>query len=101
LGWTSIGFSYSLARQCSSADSTAERIATSTELQLASRRGDGSLRPYVTIWVVGVGGELYVRSAYGPDNPWYERATATRLGRIRAGGVELDVEFADDALRSE
>jgi hypothetical protein len=71
-----------------------ERIASSTELQLASQRGDGSLRPYVTMWVVGVDGELYVRSAYGPDNPWYKRATASTLGRIRADGIERNVEFA-------
>ena len=36
----------------------------------ASRRPDRSLRPYVTMWVVRAGVGLYVRSAYGPDNPW-------------------------------
>ncbi|HXZ71158.1 MAG TPA: DUF2255 family protein, partial [Streptosporangiaceae bacterium] len=53
-----------------------ERIGDAEELQLASRRPDGSLRPYVTMWVVRAGSDLYVRSAYGPDNPWYRRATA-------------------------
>ena len=70
-----------------------ERIGAADELQLASRRRDGSLRSYVTMWVVRVGDDLYVRSAYGPDNPWYRRATATGAGRIRAGGVERDVSF--------
>lgn len=46
-----------------------ERIGGAEELQLASRRPDGTLRPYVTMWVVLSGGNLYVRSAYGPDNP--------------------------------
>jgi len=40
---------------------------------------------YVTMWVVRAGDDVYVRSAYGPDNPWYRRATASGAGRIRAG----------------
>ena len=28
------------------------KIGKATELQITSRRRDGSLRPYVTIWVV-------------------------------------------------
>ena len=47
------------------------RIGEANELQLASRRHDGALRPYVTMWAVRAGDELYVRSAYGPDNPWF------------------------------
>jgi hypothetical protein len=64
-------------------------------LQLASTRSDGTLRPYVTMWVVRAGDELYVRSAYGPNNPWFHRAKASGIGRIRAGGVERDVTFAE------
>jgi hypothetical protein len=30
-----------------------------------------------------------------PDNPWYRRATASATGRIRAGGIERDVAFAE------
>ena len=71
-----------------------ERIGAAEELQLASRRPDGSLRPYVTMWVVRAGGDLYVRSAYGPNNPWYRRATSGGVGRIRAGDIERDVFFA-------
>ena len=72
-----------------------DRIGAASELQLASQRRDGSLRPSVTMWVVRVGDDVYVRSAYGPGNPWYRRATASGVGRIRAGGVERDVTFAD------
>jgi hypothetical protein len=74
-----------------------ERIGRATELRVASRRSNGSLRPYVTIWVVGVGDELYVRSAHGPTNGWYRRAKASGAGRIRAGGVERDVSFEEPA----
>ena len=73
------------------------RIGGAEELRLASARPDGTLRPYVTMWVVRAGDELYVRSAYGPDNPWFRRAKASGAGRIRAGGLERDVTFADAA----
>jgi hypothetical protein len=81
-------------------DDQLRRVGQATELDLASRRSDGSLRPYVTMWVVRAGDDLYVRSAYGPENPWYRRAMASGSGRIRAAGVEADVTFgtaADDA----
>ncbi|MCD2440821.1 DUF2255 family protein [Agromyces sp. SYSU K20354] len=73
------------------------RVGDAEELRVASYRRDGSLRPYVIIWVVRVGDDLVIRSAYGPDNGWYRRAKASGRGRIRAGGVERDVEFADAA----
>jgi hypothetical protein len=80
-----------------------DRVSGSTELELASRRSDGTLRPYVTMWVVRVGDDLYVRSAYGPENPWYRRAAASDGGRLRAGGVNADVTFAraDDEVQAD
>ena len=75
-----------------------DRIGGAEELQIASRRSDGTLRPYVTIWVVRAGDDLYVRSAYGPGNPWFVRAKASGVGRIRAGGVERDVSFNEPAV---
>jgi hypothetical protein len=73
------------------------RIGAAEELRLASLRRDGTLRPYVTMWVVRAGDDLYVRSAYGPNNPWFRRAKASGAGRIRAGGLERDVTFAEPA----
>jgi len=73
------------------------RIGEAQELQLASERPDGTLRPFVTMWVVRVEDQLYVRSAHGADNPWFRRAKASGVGRIRAGGLEQDVTFADHA----
>lgn len=78
-------------------DEELSRIGTAEELQLASSRPDGTLRPYVTMWVVRAGDELYVRSAYGSNNPWFCRAKASGTGRIRAGGLERDVTFAEAA----
>lgn len=71
------------------------RIGEAEELRLASRRSDGTLRPSTTMWVVD--GDLYVRSAGGPDRPWYRHALAAGQGRIQAGGIEADVRFADAA----
>ena len=70
------------------------RIGTAEELQIASTRPDGSMRPYVTIWVVREGDDIYVRSANGATNPWFRRAQASGTGRVRAGGLEADVTFA-------
>jgi hypothetical protein len=76
-------------------DDELDRIGGADELEISSRRAGGSLRPYVTIWVVRDGDELYVRSAYGATNGWYRRARTSGTGRIRAGGRESDVTFAD------
>lgn len=73
------------------------RIGEAEELRLASRRSDGTLRPSTTMWVAAVDGDLYVRSAGGPDRPWYRHALAAGQGRIQAGGIEADVRFADAA----
>jgi hypothetical protein len=72
-----------------------DRVGNADELEIASYRADGTLRPYVTIWTVRAGDGLYVRSAHGANNPWYRRALASGRGRIRAGGVDRDVRFAD------
>ena len=67
------------------------KIGTAEELEIASLRRDGTLRKPTTIWVVRVGDDLYVRSAYGPTSAWFRGAQVRHEGRIRAGGVEKDV----------
>ena len=69
------------------------RVGDARELQVASERPDGTLRPYVIIWHVRVGDAIYVRSAHGPENGWFRRAQAAGIGRISSGGVEKDVRF--------
>ena len=46
-----------------------DRMVHAEELELASRRPDGSLRAYVTMWVIRAGDDIYVRSASGPPEP--------------------------------
>ena len=73
------------------------QIGTAEELELASCRADGTLRGFVTMWVVRAGDGLYVRSAGGPDRPWYRHAVAGGTGRIHAGGADREVTFATAA----
>lgn len=79
------------------------RVGAAEELQIAPRRPDGSLRKPVPIWVVRVADNLYVRSYRGPRGAWYRAALDSREGRIRAGGVEKEVQFVpqtDPALNA-
>jgi hypothetical protein len=72
-----------------------DRIGGADELAIASVRRDGTLRKPVTIWVVRVGGDVYVRSAYGRGAGWFRGVHVRHEGRIDAGGVRKDVLFED------
>ena len=72
------------------------RIGTTDELEIAPGRGDGSLRKFVTIWVVRHGDDLYVRSWRGLGSAWFRAAQAHHEGRIRAAGIEKDVIFVEE-----
>jgi hypothetical protein len=73
------------------------KIGTAEELQIASLRRDRTLRKPVTIWVVRHGDDLYVRSVNGRSATWFRGAQARHEGHIRAGGVEKDVTFVEEA----
>lgn len=73
------------------------KIGAADELEIAPMRADGALRKPVIIWVVRAGDDLYVRSYKGPAARWYQGTRARHAGRIRAGGVEKDVDFVDEA----
>lgn len=72
------------------------RIGAADELEIAPLRRDGTLRKGVTIWVVRVGDDLYVRSWRGRGGAWFRAAQASHAGHIRAGGVEKDVTFVEE-----
>ena len=72
------------------------RIGTAEELQIASMRSDDTLRKPVTIWVVRIGDNLYVRSVNGRTSGWYRGVQTRHKGHIRAGGVDKDVTFVED-----
>jgi len=73
------------------------KIGTAEELQIASLRRDGTLRKPVTIWVVRVGDDLYVRPIYGRTSAWFRGTQVRHEGHIRAGGVDKDVAFVEEA----
>jgi len=73
-----------------------DKIAAADELQIASLRPDATLAKPVTIWVVRIGDDLYIRSYKGRGGSWFRAAQAQHAGRIRAGGVEKEVTFVDE-----
>ena len=71
------------------------KIGAAEELQIASRRRDGTLRKPVIIWVVRYGDDLYVRSVNGRTASWFRGTQVRHEGHIQAGGVDKDVTFVD------
>jgi hypothetical protein len=58
-------------------------IGTAEELDLAPLRRNGTLRTPVTIWVVRLGDDLYVRSYRGHGGSWFRAAQVRHEGRLR------------------
>ena len=73
------------------------KIGAAEELRIAPRRSDGTLRNPVTIWVVHVGDDLYIRSVNGRNGAWFRGTQVRHEGRIGAGGIEKDATFVDIA----
>ncbi len=69
------------------------KFGNAEELQIITMRRDGTLRKPVTIWVVRVVDELYVRSWRGHNGAWFRGTQERQEGRIEAGGIEKDVSF--------
>ena len=80
-----------------------DKIGRAEEVQIASKRRDGTLRKPVTVWAVRHGDDIYVRSVRGPSGLWFRGTQERHEGRIRAGGVQQDVAFidADDDVNKE
>ncbi len=73
------------------------KIGKAEELEIASLRRDGTLRKPVTIWVVRVGDDLYVRCVNGRAGAWFRGVQTRHAGRIQAGGIEKDVAFVEES----
>ena len=72
-----------------------QEINAARELQIAGRRGDGTLRQWVPVWAVSTGGLVYVRTWYRRDTGWFGQVLASRRARIRVPGLEADVAVED------
>ena len=77
------------------------RIADSDELEIASVRSDGTLRRPVTIWVVCVGDDVYVRSVTGRAASWFRGAQGRHEARVVVGGVTKDVRLVEPGADAE
>jgi hypothetical protein len=80
------------------ADWTAEQvtqIASPEEAQVIARRRDGSPGRPTTIWIVGDGDRLFIRSTNGRTASWFRGEIATGAGQIVSGGRASDVTFAE------
>ena len=81
------------------------QIGTAEELEIASLRGDNTLRKSRTIWVVRVEDDLYVRSVNGRGSDWFRGTETRHEGHIQAGSIDKDVTFveidADDAIHDQ
>lgn len=72
-------------------------FGSAEEIEISTRRVDGTLRGYAPIWVVAVDGGLYVRSYHGTAGAWYRHATRHPFGAIRFGTHQVEVTFAPAA----
>jgi hypothetical protein len=75
-------------------DDELTKIGAEDELELSSLRSDGTLTKRVTIWVVRVGDDLYVRPVKGREG-WHRATQIRRSGHIKSAGIEKDVSFED------
>jgi hypothetical protein len=73
-----------------------KKIGAADELNLSSLRRDGTLSAPVTMWVVRVDDNLYVRAVKGRTGAWFRGVLTMHQGRIQSGGVEKNVSFVDD-----
>jgi hypothetical protein len=72
-----------------------KKIGAAEELEIATLRSDGTLRKPVTIWVVRVGDDIYVRSVNGRSGSWFRGAQERHEAHIQAGGVDKDVSLVE------
>jgi hypothetical protein len=78
-------------------DQQAAQIAAPQEVQVVTRRPDGTLRRPTIIWIVRDGDRVFIRSTNGRSADWFRGATATGAGQIISGGTATDVTFTEAA----
>ena len=75
------------------------KFGAADEIEIATLGRDGRPRKAVAIWIVRLGDDFYIRSAYGRGSAWFRGVQRLHEGRIRAGGIQKDVSFLDPDLR--
>ena len=70
-------------------------IDAAKELEIASRRADGSLRGWLPIWVVRADDGVFVRTWHRRTTGWFGQVVKNRGARIRVPGLETEVSVED------
>ncbi len=69
------------------------------EVDVATRRGDGTLRTARIVWIVrhrdAEGDAVYVRSVNGTTAAWYRGVQTRHEGELTAGRLQRDVAFVE------
>jgi hypothetical protein len=65
------------------------------EVDIATRRSDGTLRAARIVWIVRHGNAVYVRSVNGTTAAWYRGVQTCHEGELSAGRLQRGVVFAE------
>jgi hypothetical protein len=65
------------------------------EVDIATRRSDGTLRAARIVWIVRHGDAVYVRSGNGTTAAWYRGVQTCREGELSAGRLQRGVVFVE------
>lgn len=65
------------------------------EVDIATRRRDGSLRSDRIVWIVRHQDAVYVRSVLGATSAWYRGVQSAHAGHLTAGPLSRDVVFVE------
>jgi len=78
-----------------------DRIDGAGEVDIATRRADGSLRSDRIVWTVRHGDAVYVRSVNGVDAAWYRGVQTRHEGRLAAAGLRRDIAFVESGEHAD
>lgn len=65
------------------------------EVEVATRRSDGTLRAARIVWVVRLDDAVYVRSVNGTTAAWYRGVQTCHAGALSAGRLRREVAFVE------
>ncbi|GAA1581014.1 MULTISPECIES: DUF2255 family protein [Kribbella] len=77
------------------------RLDQLTEIRVAGRRADQTVRTLTIVWHVVVNDRLYVRSVRGTEGSWYKGVTRHHEGAIAFDGQTRDVTYISDATADD
>lgn len=78
------------------------KIEENDALFVSPFREDGATYGTPTqTWALVVDGRVYVRAANGQSSRWYQAAITRKAGRVRVGGVFIEVTFESAGAADE